>query len=137
VLAGLFGDLDAALVARTAGPDTAACQKVAAGAVTRYVRERVASFERCRAPMRAEDGPFLDGAAFAESGQTCDPTRIAPRLRRCAGVDVAAAFPACSAADASGLAICAAARAECAACRALEAVHGVPDACAESCPAAP
>ena len=91
--------------------------------------------------MRAADGPFLDGAAFAEcfaaSAQICDATRIAPRLRRCAAVDVAAAFPACDAADANGLALCAAAQVECAACRALAAVHGVPDACAEACPAAP
>jgi hypothetical protein len=142
LLAGLFGELDAALATRAGDPATAACQKAAAAAAARCVRARIASFERCRAiPRWTSNGPLLDAAAFAEcfaaGEQTCDPTRIAPRLRRCAAVDVPAAFPACGAADASGLALCAAEQVECAACRALEAVHGVPDACAEACPAAP
>jgi uncharacterized membrane protein len=141
LLAGLFGDLDAALATRAGDADVAACQRAASTAAARCLRARVQRFERCRAPTRWTEGPFLDAAAFAEcsaaSGPSCAATHLAPRLRRCAAVDVATAFPACGAADADALARCAAAQAECAACRALATVHGVPDACAEACPAAP
>jgi hypothetical protein len=145
LLAGIFGDLDAALVSRSLDPDTAACQLSVQRAAAGCALARLAAFQRCKTGRgSASFGPgafayCIEGQPDALRACAPDSGRLTRVLRspRCEAADLVAAFPACNAAQPEQLAACAAERARCAACRAMARVHGLETGQCVACASAP
>jgi glucose/arabinose dehydrogenase len=134
------GDFDAAFRTRAADPAGARCQARAAAELLRCQALRAKELVRCKKPG-LRDGSVKDAVTLGACLEA-DPqgrlakcaaaggklaTKLLPGV--CAGVDLAAAFPGCAAADAGALAACAERADRCRACAALGAADAFPLDC--------
>jgi len=132
-LSDLLGvSLDATIADKKQAKDTARCQLGVAKAAQKCALARVQAFNRCKKAglksgsiASAEDlAACLDDDAGGRLAKACT-AKLAKAAARCAGVDLPAAFPACGASDATGLAECADGRLVCRARDALAAADGM------------
>ena len=132
-LSDLFGLAPGGVIAdKKAEKDTARCQLGVAKAAQKCALARVAAFNRCK-KAGLKDGSIasaadlaacLDDDAGGKLAKSCT-AKLAKAADRCSGVDLPAAFPACGATDAAGLASCADGRLVCRARDALAAADAL------------
>ncbi|MDH3686259.1 MAG: hypothetical protein OEP95_08530 [Myxococcales bacterium] len=132
-LSDLLGlSLDGVIADKKQAKDTARCQLGVAKAAQKCALARVSAFNRCKkAGLKsgsiagaADLAACLDDDAGGRLAKACT-AKLGKAAARCSGVDLPAAFPACGASDATGLAVCADGRLACRARDALSAADGM------------
>ncbi len=140
----LFGaDFSAAVIAKATDAEGASCQRGLAKAADKLLAAELETFLSCKKARLASHAVYApetleacfdditDGVANADSKLAMSIGKLAAaRLKKCAAVDLAAAFPgACGAAIGSAFDTCVVASASCRACRYFNVADGLSRDC--------